>query len=112
ANWNEQTLAENPDFWRATIQDRVRRQWRSIRAYLRWYVQHFEQENPGQPSPKQAILLIRIYPIPEPGSPLQEVPLEQPLARWCPDSSPRSGELPIEFFDPVARCFVALRVKD
>src|SRR6266404_1886628 len=27
-NWNEQTLAENPEFWRGAVADRVRRQWR------------------------------------------------------------------------------------
>jgi hypothetical protein len=114
SNWNDKTLAENPEFWRTTFKDRVRRQWRSIRAYLRWYVQHFQRANPDFPPPKQAILSIRIYQIPGPGQPAVEwlAPLEQPLARWRPDAPPQPGDLPVEAFDPVARHFIALRMRD
>lgn len=114
ANCTEQTVAEDPEFWRATIEERVRRQWRSIRAYLRWYVQYFARENPGLPPPQQAILLIRTYPIPEPGQPslAWPTPLEQPLARCRPDAPRQPGELPIEAFDPVNQSFMPLRGKD
>ena len=113
-NWNEQALAENPEAWRAAFQQRVRRQWRSIRAYLRWYVQHFQHQHPELPSPQQAILWMRIYQSPEPGQPTVHWrgPVEQPLARWWPDSSPGHDELPIEAFDPVARRFIALKMKE
>src|SRR6266849_1248636 len=33
SHWNEHTLEENPEFWREAIKNRVRRQWRSTRAY-------------------------------------------------------------------------------
>jgi hypothetical protein len=114
SNWNEQTLGETPEFWRKAFKERVRRQWRSIRAYFRWYVQHFQQENPELPPPKQVILSIRIYQIPGPGkaSEVWPPPWEQPLARWRPDAPAESGNLPIEAFDPVARRFVTLNVKD
>lgn len=114
SNWNEQTLADAPEFWRTAFQDRVRRQWRSIRAYLRWYVQSFEREHPEQPSPREAILFIRIYRIPECGqkSAVAAEPLEEPLARWRPYESARPGELPVEAFDPVAKAFVPLKTKD
>ncbi|HLJ96008.1 MAG TPA: hypothetical protein VKU02_22730, partial [Gemmataceae bacterium] len=101
SNWNERTFAENPEFWRGAILDRVRRQWRSTRAYLRWYVRSFQRDNPGMPSPKQLILWIRIYPIPQPGQSVVSwaAPMEQPLARWRPDWTPEPGQLPIEAFD-------------
>lgn len=114
SNWNEQTFEQNPEFWRGAIKDRVRRQWRSTRAYLRWHVQHFQREHPELPPPKQAILSIRFYPIPEPRQSLVawRTPGEQPLARWRLDLPPRPGELPIEAFDPIAKRFVVLSAKD
>jgi hypothetical protein len=112
SNWNEHTLSERPEFWRTAFQDRVRRQWRSIRAYFRWYLQHFEQENPELPPPKQLILSIRIYQIPEPGKTSEPwpAPWEQPLARWRPEAPSQPGVLPIEAFDPVDRHFITLTV--
>src|SRR5262249_20264252 len=99
--------------WRSVIKERVRRQWRSTRAYLRWYVQQFQKEHPELSPPKQAVLLIRIYRTPEPGQPkVWSGPVEQPLARWLLDASPRPGVLPIEVFDPVERRFVTLTEKD
>jgi hypothetical protein len=114
SQWNEHTLEEDPEFWREAIKNRVRRQWRSTRAYLRWYVHYYQREHPELGPPKQVILWIRLYPIPEPGQSSIEwpAPMEQPLARWRPDTPPQAGELPIEVFDPVARCFVTLRAKD
>ncbi len=114
SNWNEQTLAQNPEYWRGAIKDRVRRQWRSTRAYLRWYVQYVQREHPELGPPKQVILWIRFYPTPEPGqsSVPWRPPMEQPLARWRPEPPPQPGVLPIEAYDPVARCFVALRAKE
>jgi hypothetical protein len=114
SNCNKQTLAENTELWRSAFKERVRRQWRSMRAYLRWYVHHFQQEHPEAPPPKQAILIIRIYPIPEPGQVSVEwpAPWEQPLARWQPDAPPQPDSLPVEAFDLVAQRFIRLKVKD
>ena len=96
------------------FKNRVRRQWRSIRAYLRWYVQSFEREHPERPPPGEAILFLRIYRIPEPGqdSAVTSEPFEQPLARWRPDEPARPDALPVEVFDPVARTFIPLKAKD
>jgi hypothetical protein len=114
SHWNEHTLAEDPEFWCGAIKDRVRRQWRSTLAYLRWYAQHYQREHPEQGPPTQVILWIRLYQIPGPGesSVAWPPPMEQPLARWRPEASPAPGELPIEVFDPVVRCFVGLKAKD
>ena len=114
SNCDKKTLAENAELWRSAFKERVRRQWRSMRAYLRWYVQHFQQEHPELPPPKQAILTIRIYPIPKPGEASVEWPAswEQPLARWRPDAPPRLDCLPVEAFDSVALRFISLNVKD
>jgi hypothetical protein len=114
ANWNEQTFAEHPESWRTVIKERVRRQWRSIRAYLRWKMHQFQQEHPEMPMAKQAILWIRMYPIPEPEHPssMWWRPVERPLARWWIDLLPPPGELPIEVFDPVAGRFATLSEDD
>jgi hypothetical protein len=114
SNWNEHTLAEAPEFWRTAFEDRVRRQWRSIRAYLRWYVQSFQRVHPERATPGEAVLFIHIYRIPEPGrdTAVASEPLEQPLARWLPAKAAQPGELPVEVYDPVARAFVPLKAKD
>jgi hypothetical protein len=114
SNWNEQTLGERPEYWRMIFKDRVRRQWRSIRAYLRSYVKHFQQDHPEAPPPREVILSIRIYQIPGPrqANLVWPAPLEQPLARWRPNVPAQPECLPVEAFDPVARRFVTLRVKD
>jgi hypothetical protein len=94
--------------------DRVWRQWRSNRAYLRWKVHQFQQEHPELPLAKQAILWIRMYPIPEPEqlAVLGRQHLERPLARWWVDRVPPPGELPVEAFDLIAGHFTTLRVAD
>src|SRR5438132_11209940 len=111
SNWSEQSFAENSELWRSAIKDRVRRQWRSIRAYLRWYVQYWQQAHAGLPPPKQVILLIHMYQTPGPGEGtlVWRGPVEQPLARWRPGRPAQEGELPIEVFDPIDRCFVVLK---
>jgi hypothetical protein len=110
--WNEKSVADHPDEWRAAITDRVRRQWKSIRAYLRWRLAEYQREHPGVPSPQELILNIRLYPTPGPGASRGSrlEPVEVPLARWRPGVQ-NPGFLPIEACDPVSRQFVVLPEK-
>jgi hypothetical protein len=110
---HERTFHADPESWRRLLADRVRRQWRSMRAYLRWRVQQFRHEHPELPLPRQAILLIGIYRTPATGqTPLVwQGPVDEPLARWLPQAIPQEGCLPVEAYDPVTRGFVSLKRK-
>src|SRR5438105_4690212 len=52
--WDEQTKDDKLyREWEDAVQDRVRRQWRSMRAYLRWRVRQFQESRPELPPPTQ-----------------------------------------------------------
>jgi hypothetical protein len=105
--WNQSSVREYPDLWRWAIADRVRRQWKSIRAYLRWRVNRFQAEHPELPPPKQAVLLMRIYPTLKPDQSASSWlgPAEQVLARWRPGATESADWLPVEMCDPVTGRF-------
>jgi hypothetical protein len=110
--WGEIPVENCPDEWRRAIEDRVRRQRRSLRAYLQWRVRQFQQEHPELPPPKQAVLSMRLYRTPLPGHPwVWQTPLEQPLARWRCGTAGADDGLPIEMCDPVSGKFVGVRRK-
>jgi hypothetical protein len=94
--------------WEDAIRDRVQRQWRSMRAYLRWRVRAFQEEHPDRPMPTQAILIIRIYPTPAPGATIRPAPIEKALARWQPAADGTGDFLPIEMCAPRSDKFVRL----
>src|SRR5262249_41055401 len=80
--WDKDLVTEHAAEWRDIVENRVRRQWRSIRAYFSWRVRKFLEENPDSPKPDEAILRIRIYRSPLPDQPLKwEGPMDEPLAR-------------------------------
>jgi hypothetical protein len=111
--WSEQSLKEHPDLWRQAVENRVRHQAKSVRAYLRWRIARFQAEHPELPPPQQAILFIRLYKTPPSGSALQwQGPFELPLARWLPEQDSSPGVLPIQMCDPVTGCFKSLPSKD
>ncbi len=112
--WDEKSVAQYPELWRQAFEERVRRQWKSIRAYLRWRVQQFQGQHPELPPPKQAILLFAIYrtPLPAQSPPVWEGPIERPLARWHPGVDCSAGYLPVQWCDPVTGHFMDLRVRD
>jgi len=109
--WDPDMPKRFPNEWREAVKDRVHRQWKSIRAYLRWRVLQYLTEHPELPPPTQAILRIRIFRTPEPGQ--QTVawgePIDLALARWQPCREPAPGSLPVEAFDPVDQRFVTLQ---
>jgi hypothetical protein len=110
--WDEQEAASQIEDWKPFIRCRVTRQWRSLRAYLRWQLQAFQREHPELPSPRQAVLSVRLYHIPPAGQRLPIGPVEVPLARWWIHEDGPADCLPIEVYDPFARRFERLPKSD
>lgn len=110
SGWDADSVARLPDEWQQATTERVRRQWRSMRAYLRWALAQFQREHPDLPPPSQAILSIRFYGTAAPPElPIRWLgPGEEPLARWCPGEPAKPGKLPLEVWDRVARRFAAV----
>jgi hypothetical protein len=108
--WDEELIARYPDIWRQSLQTHVRRQCKSMCAYLDWRVEQYRHEHPDVPAPTEVILLFRVYVTPN--SDQQQIawhgPIEQPVARWqrCMVPSPRY--LPLQWYDPAVRQFVDL----
>lgn len=113
-----EALNSDPELWQEWLAHRARRQQRSLHAYLRWKVWNYAQEHPDEPLPTAAVLYVRCYPIPPPGSAeTDEPPHDRPLVRL--NSTRRKlGELPGEFghaaelevFNPVTKQFEKLDV--
>jgi hypothetical protein len=115
AAWDEHVVSEYPEEWRAETSDRVRTQWKSLRAYLRQRLREFQHAHPGTPPPAEVVLLARVYRIPPPAQApwAWEGPRELPLARWRPAADPPpAGWLPVEAYDPQAHDFVRLPAED
>jgi hypothetical protein len=97
-----QAVSEDPEGWKKLITERVRTQWKSIRAYLRWRCR--DQVSP----PDEMILVIHLYETPEPHEKLwiPAGPHERVLARWRPGVEPPPGCLRVEVCtDPISRRF-------
>jgi hypothetical protein len=109
--WDKDLVRRYPKEWREAVENRVRRQWKSIRAYLRWRILEFQEEHPDLPQPSQATLHIRIFRSPVPRQyPIEwEGPFDLPLARWKLNCQPVPGYLPVEMYDSIAERFVALQ---
>jgi hypothetical protein len=110
------TAADMSLDWRDQIERRVRDEWRSMHAYLRWRMQSFLRDHPDVPPPKQAILLVRLYVIPAPESRphpwawrLNNV---QQIARWRPAADGQRGSMPVEWYDPVVQRFDRLSIDE
>lgn len=110
--WNEAEARPEADAWRELYRFVVARQWKSMRAYMRWRLQQYEAEHPGEPMPSEVVLSMRIYPTALPGQPVLQPHdiVEQPLARWQPRAEVAPDRLPLEAYDPFAHQFVTLWV--
>src|SRR5262249_27614550 len=98
--WDERSRqAPQAQAWNETIDHIVSRQCKSIRAYLRWRMQRYQQEHPDAPPPAQAILIVRVYRTPRAGENARPVPLEKTVARWRPGAGESPRFLPIEASD-------------
>ena len=110
--WDKDVTTRFPNEWREAVEDRVRRQWKSIRAYLRWRTLQFHEQYPELPLPSEAVLRIRVFKTPSPGHPIEwDGPYDLPLARWKLKADSAPDRLPIEMFDPIANRFVTLQEK-
>src|SRR5262249_46604043 len=65
-HWDNDTASEDADFWRTFRQDRVRRQWKSIRAYLRHRLHEWQADHPDAPPPREAAAPVPPDPPPPP----------------------------------------------
>jgi hypothetical protein len=111
---DETSLQKFTSEWRELFKERVGRQCKSMRAYMRWRMETFGKEHPELPPPDEITLSFRVYKTPEPGTspPTWAPPLEQPVARWLPSLDGRKDCLPLEFYDPVKNHFTRLAAKE
>jgi hypothetical protein len=111
---DQENLEQEADAWSEAIRQRVRRQWKSMRAFMRWRAAAFGAEHPERPAADEIVLSMRIYKTPEPGAQAtaRTPPIEQPLARWVPALEGRSDCLPVEAFDPVRQQFRRLNAEE
>ena len=111
-SWGRESPAPPPAVWRRRLAEAVRKQGKPILAYLRQRLHAFEQDHPELPPPKQALFLVRLYPIPLPGQPHEAGPVEQPLARWLPAAACPPGRIAVESYNPVAEGFEPVPVQE
>jgi hypothetical protein len=111
----DKTVDEVADGWRETIHDRVRQDWRAMRAYLDWRWQDYQRQHPSCPQPKEIVLWSRRYHIPPPVAQAAlgwEGPDPRPVARWQPREDVEPGFLPVEMYHPVFAIWERLRVEE
>jgi hypothetical protein len=105
--WDEEAATRDPEKWHSELTASARRHKTETEAYLVWQLRRFRREHPNEPSPKQIILLARVYRIPPPGTQPWSLarPIELPVARWTVSSPPRPGFLPIDAYNPITHQF-------
>jgi hypothetical protein len=112
--WDDSAVANDPEGWHERLAAHVRKNRKSIQAYLQWQLNSLVKEQPEKPAPKQVFLLARIYRIPNPkqwcGS--WEQPIERPIALWRPFREPAEGKLSVESFNPVTGGFEPLGISE
>lgn len=108
--WDRAAATTDEEAWREHFRTLVARQWKSMRAYLRWRVEEYRDEHPGEPLPSEVVLSMRIYRTSRPGesSNVAAGVIEQPVARWFPALDDSPDRLPVEAYDPFAKQFVRL----
>ncbi len=62
------SLKQHTAEWRDLFKDRVGRQWKSMRAYMRWRTETYRKEHPDLPPPDEVTLSFRAYKTPNPGT--------------------------------------------
>src|SRR5262249_31352666 len=97
--------------WRAKIQAKFNNKWDRDLAlvYMRWRVNKYLAEHPDQDMPKQVILWMRVYRVPDPEEvPKFDGPYNVPIARWLPGGKVKNHS-PIEPYDPVSKRFYLVK---
>jgi hypothetical protein len=104
--WDAESHAADPEEWHRRFADAVRRDHPAMQAYLAWRLRRYREEHPEEATPRQVILVGRIYRMAPPEQPWSwSDPVEQPIARWRPWEKPAPGFLSIDAFNPVTRRF-------
>jgi hypothetical protein len=81
-----------------------------IVEYLHWRLKAWQASHPGEPSPKQVILLERFYRIHDPGEERGwDEPVVFPVARWLPKLQRSEHTYVLESFDFTDKQFVVLK---
>jgi hypothetical protein len=108
--WSADSFGKHRDEWSQAALDRVRRQQKSMLAYMRWRADRYVRDNPRGLVPTRAELVAELIPSPPPAAPDD---LRQPysmflLARWFLGTPPPPGCLPVQAYDQVAGQWVWL----
>jgi hypothetical protein len=108
-NWDDETVAGEPEAWRRRMAEHVRDRWPALHAYLRWRLRQFRHDHPCR-EPRRLVLSLRRYRTPGPTDPpgVWAALPERPLLRWTPGAAAAPGCLPVEMCDPVTGNFAPL----
>jgi hypothetical protein len=90
-----ETEQQKKERWLRKIEDKMRRDWDCILAYLKWRKEAFKRAHPDLPPPRQVIMHVRRYDIPKPTGNEEpwgwDGPHSEPMARWQPPPDDRAG---------------------
>lgn len=105
---------ESPEDAAARLTRRIRKlavdNHDAILAYMQWRLKTWQAAHPGQPAPKQVILLQRSYRIHDPDEARGwDGPMVLPLVRWLPKLQRSEHTYVLEAFDLTAKQFVVLQ---
>jgi hypothetical protein len=108
--WTQKSFDENPDEWQRAALERVRRQNRSMVAYMQWRVNKYLRSHPGSVVPTAVLLSAEMIPSPPPESPwaFRAVERFRHLAYWFPATPSPPGCLPVAASDPISMRWVWL----
>jgi hypothetical protein len=87
---HEETMSE----WEEAIRNRVHRERYEIAVFLRWKLRQLRAQHPDWPPPRQVILRMRTFSIPDPPGPRPwdwTLESDEPMARWRPEHSQEAG---------------------
>jgi hypothetical protein len=104
--WDDETLQEAVERWGDRIRKKVKDEDDNILAYLQMRWEEYSAEHPARPMPRQAILLVRRFEIPEPQNfsedwykdPRGDPQRQLPIARSLIDSNGGWGA--VEWYRP------------
>jgi hypothetical protein len=109
AAWTPESFTSFAADWRAAMAQRIRRQWKSMQAYMRWQAANYQRRHPELPPPREVLLFVRIFHTPAFGEPLIWPSAgEVCVARLRMNEPPAAGMLPLEMCDPVTGRFLPM----
>jgi hypothetical protein len=112
--WDKKTFEENKDAWRKAVFNRVKRQHRSMMAFLRWHCERALQAYPTMKNPERADLWATLIS----GPPISDPTLFNrdrqafPIAVWKRTEVVPAGMLPVQARDPYSLELIWLPIED